>query len=278
MTEAHVQDATQRRTHRADLPARHFRTLVAEGPFRIQTRGAEVGQVNGLAVSHAGSLTYGFPTRITATISPGTAGAINIEREADLSGAIHTQGFYILGGLLRFLLRSSHPLAFSASMAFEQSYGGIDGDSASGAEMCCLLSALTDVPLRQCLAMTGAIDQVGHVQPVGAVTEKIEGFFDTCQALGLTGTQGLIIPRANRRDLMLRPDVVTACEAERFHVYAVETIHQALEILTGRPAGHRDPQGQYPEHTLLRMAMDRAHDYWRMASASPADRSGLVGV
>jgi len=251
---------------------------VAEGPFRIQTRGAEVGQVNGLAVSHAGSLTYGFPTRITATISPGTAGAINIEREADLSGAIHTQGFYILGGLLRFLLRSSHPLAFSASMAFEQSYGGIDGDSASGAEMCCLLSALTDVPLRQCLAMTGAIDQVGHVQPVGDVTEKIEGFFDTCQALGLTGTQGLIIPRANRRDLMLRPDVVTACEAERFHVYAVETIHQALEILTGRPAGHRDPQGQYPEHTLLRMAMDRAHDYWRMALASPADRSGLVDV
>jgi ATP-dependent Lon protease len=144
---------------------------------------------------------------------------------------------------LRFLLRSSHPLAFSASIAFEQSYGGIDGDSASGAEMCCLLSALTDVPLRQDLAMTGAIDQVGHVQPVGAVTEKIEGFFDTCQALGLTGTQGVIIPQANRGDLMLRLDVVTACEEERFHVYAVATIHQALELLTGRPAGHRDPPG-----------------------------------
>jgi predicted ATP-dependent protease len=178
---------------------------------------------------------------------------------------------------LRFLLRSSHPLAFSASIAFEQSYGGIDGDSASGAEMCCLLSALTDVPLRQDLAMTGAIDQVGHVQPVGAVTEKIEGFFDTCQDLGLTGTQGVIIPQANRGDLMLRPDVVTACEAERFHVYAVETIHQALELLTGRPAGHRDPQGQYPEHTLLRLAMDRARDYWRMAAASPADRARFVG-
>jgi predicted ATP-dependent protease len=187
VTGEHVQEATRRRTHRADLPARHFRTLVAEGTLRIQTRGAEVGQINGLAVSHAGPLTYGFPTRITATIGPGTAGAINIEREADLSGAIHTKGFYILGGLLRFLLRPSHPLAFSASIAFEQSYGGIDGDSASGAEMCCLLSALMDVPLRQELAMTGAIDQVGHIQPVGAVTEKIEGFFDTCQDLGLTG-------------------------------------------------------------------------------------------
>ena len=277
VTSAHVQEATRRRTHRADLPARHFRKLVSEGTLRIQMQGAEVGQVNGLAVSHAGSLTYGFPTRITATIGPGTAGAINIEREADLSGAIHTKGFYILGGLLRFLLRPSHPLAFSASIAFEQSYGGIDGDSASGAEMCCLLSALTDVPLRQDLAMTGAIDQVGHVQPVGAVTEKIEGFFDTCQDLGLTGTQGVIIPQANRGDLMLRPDVVKACEAERFHVYAVETIQQALELLTGQPAGHRDPQGQYPEHTLLRLAMDRARDYWRMAAASPADRSRPVG-
>jgi predicted ATP-dependent protease len=277
VTGAHVQDATWRRTHRVDLPARHFRMLVSEGTLRIQTRGAEVGQVNGLAVNHAGSLTYGFPTRITATIGPGTAGAINIEREADLSGAIHTKGFYILGGLLRFLLRSSHPLAFSASIAFEQSYGGIDGDSASGAEMCCLLSALTDVPLRQDLAMTGAIDQVGHVQPVGAVTEKIEGFFDTCQDLGLTGTQGVIIPQANRGDLMLRPDVVTACEEERFHVYAVETIHQALDLLTGRPAGHRDPQGQYPEHTLLRLAMHRARDYWRMAAASLEDRARFVG-
>lgn len=159
VTGAHVQDTTWQRTHRVDLPARHFRTLVAEGTLRIQTRDAEVGQVNGLVVSHAGSLTYGFPSRITATIGPGTAGAVHIEREADLSGAIHTKGFYMLGGLLRFLLRSSHPLAFSASIAFEQSYGGIDGDSASGAEMCCLLSALTDVPLRQDPAMTGAIGQ-----------------------------------------------------------------------------------------------------------------------
>lgn len=268
VTGAHIQETLQRRRYRADLPARHFRKLVAEGTLRIQTRGAEVGQVNGLAVMQAGPLIYGFPSRITATAGPGTAGTINIEREAELSGAIHTKGFYILGGLLRFLLRPSHPLTFSASIAFEQSYGGIDGDSASGAEMCCLLSALTDIPLRQDLAMTGAIDQVGHIQPVGAVSSKIEGFFDTCQDLGLTGTQGVLIPQANLGALMLRPDVVAACEKHAFHVYAVETIHQALELLTGRPAGTRDAEGRYAEHTLLHIAMGRAYDYWKMVSAS----------
>ena len=142
---------------------------------------------------------YGFPARITATIGPGAAGLINIEREAALSGAIHTKGFYILGGLLRWLLKTEHPLAFNASIAFEQSYGGIDGDSASGAEMCCLLSALTDVPLRQDIAMTGAIDQVGNILPIGGANEKIEGFFDACRDIGLTGTQGVIIPQSQRR-------------------------------------------------------------------------------
>jgi predicted ATP-dependent protease len=201
VTEKDVHEAIRRGRHRADLPARQFRKLIAEGTIRIQTQGTEIGQVNGLAVIHAGPLTYGFPSRITATIGPGTAGAVNIEREAELSGAIHTKGFYILGGLLRQLLRTDHPLAFSASIAFEQSYGGIDGDSASGAEMCCLLSALTGVPLRQDLAMTGAIDQMGHVQPIGAVSEKVEGFFAVCSDIGLTGTQGVVIPRANAGDL-----------------------------------------------------------------------------
>ena len=158
----HVGTAIGRNKERANLPARRFRGMVADGRIRIQTQGAAVGQVNGLAVIQAGPLTYGFPMRITATIGPGTAGAINIEREAELSGAIHNKSFYILGGLLRYLLRTEHPLAFDASIAFEQSYGGIDGDSASGAEMCCLLSALTDIPLRQDLAMTGAIDQLGQ--------------------------------------------------------------------------------------------------------------------
>ncbi|MBD3336405.1 MAG: ATP-dependent protease, partial [Candidatus Eisenbacteria bacterium] len=258
---------TIRRTkRRADLPSRKFHEYLADGTIRIQTTGKVVGQMNGLAVLTAGQLTYGFPARITATIGAGSAGVINIEREADLSGAIHTKGFYILGGLLRHLLQTDYPLAFTASIAFEQSYGGIDGDSASGAEICCLLSALTGVPICQDLAMTGAIDQLGHVLAIGAVNEKIEGFYDTCEDIGLTGSQGVIIPKANALDLMLRQDVVDACAAGRFHVYAVETVQQALEILTGLPAGERDEQGEYPADSLLGKAVERARRFWTKAA------------
>ena len=267
-----VRQAVQRTKRRADLPARRFREAIAEGIIRIQTRGRAVGQVNGLAVTHAGPLTYGFPARITATVGPGSRGTVNIEGEAHLSGAIHTKGFAILGGLLRYLLRGiHHPLAFSASIAFEQSYGGIDGDSASGAETCCLLSALTGVPLDQSVAMTGAIDQFGNIEPIGAATEKIEGFFDACVDAGLTGEQGVIIPHANRRDLMLRRDVVAACEEGRFHVWTVETIGEALEIFTGLPAGEADPSGHYPEGSLLRLATERVDDFWRMARGLPPE-------
>jgi len=262
----HVTEAVRRTKRRADLPARRFRQMIANGTIRVNTRGMRVGEVNGLAVMSAGPLTYGFPNRITATIGAGSAGTINIERESELSGAIHTKGFYIVGGLLRYLLRADHPLAFSASVAFEQSYGGIDGDSASGAEMCCLLSALTDVPLRQDLAMTGAIDQVGHILPIGGVNEKIEGFYDACaDCCELTGTQGVVIPLTNRGDLMLRQDVVDACAEGRFAVYTVDTIQDALAILTGREVGERGEDGTYPEGSLLRLAVDRARAYWDMA-------------
>lgn len=261
-----VREAIRRGRSRADLPSRRFREMIADGTIRIETSGALVGQINGLAVITAGPLSYGFPARITATIGPGTAGVINIEREAALSGAIHTKGFYILGGLLRYLLRTIHPLAFDASVALEQSYGGIDGDSASGAEMCCLLSALTDIPIRQDLAMTGAIDQVGHILAIGAVTEKIEGFYDVCRDVGLTGTQGVLIPKSNAGDLMLREDVVEACAAGRFSVYAVDNVLDALEILTGVPAGQRGKRDAYPQGSLLAKAMDRAWLYWLKAS------------
>ena len=264
-----IAEAIRRGRRRADLPARRFRRMIAEGAIGIRTEGGETGQINGLAVVSAGPLTYGFPQRITATIGPGSAGVVDIEGEAELAGAIHTKGFHILGGLLRQLLKTRHPLAFSASIAFEQSYGGIDGDSASGAEICCLLSALTGVPLRQDLAMTGAIDQLGHVQPVGAVTEKVEGFFAVCEEGGLSGTQGVIVPEANAGDLMLEPRVARACAAGDFAVYAVETIHEALALLTGMPAGERDAETGYAEGTLLRLAQDRAHEFWRMARARP---------
>ena len=269
--EGDVRDAIHRGRTRADLPARRFRERITSGSVRIQTSGTEIGQVNGLAVIQAGPLTFGFPTRITASIGAGTDGTISIESEAQLSGAIHTKGFQTLGGLLRRLLPLDHPLAFRAAIAFEQSYGGIDGDSASGAETICLLSALTGLPARQDLAVTGAIDQLGNLQPIGAATQKIEGFFDVCCAVGLSGSQGVVIPSANVGDLMLRREVVEACAAGRFHVFAVDSIHAALELFLGCPAGRIEADGHYPEGTILRRAVERATAFWRMVSQRPAE-------
>lgn len=274
-----VRQAIDRGRHRANLPARRFRKLITEGTIGVEMSGEVVGQINGLAVIQSGPLTYGFPNRITATIGPGTAGTVNIEREAHLSGAIHTKGFYILGGLLRYLLRTDHPLAFSASIAFEQSYGGIDGDSASTAEMCCLISALTDIPLRQDIAVTGAIDQLGNIQPVGAVTEKVEGYYLVCKEVGLTGTQGVAIPRNNVHNLMLHPGIVEACAKGDFHIWAIDTIYDVLELLTGWEAGRPDGHGEYAEGTLLQRAEARALAYWEMAmgkNGKPEGASGLV--
>ncbi len=266
--EIHITNAIRRTKQRANLPSRKFQEMVESGTIMVQTSGDVVGQINGLAVIRSGPLTYGFPARITATIGPGRAGLINIEGRARMSGSIHTKGFHILGGLLRHLLDTEHPLAFSASLAFEQSYGGIDGDSASGAEMCCLLSALTGIPIRQSISMTGAIDQHGHIEAIGGVNEKIEGFFDACNHTGLTGDQGVIIPKSNAGDLMLRDDVVEACQNGQFAIFAVETIQEAIEILTGVPAGRKTDNG-YDAGTLLAAAVERADEYWRRTLVSP---------
>lgn len=270
VTAGDVLETVTRTKARADLPSRRFQAMIADRTIIIETEGHVVGQINGLAVIQAGLLTYGFPARITATIGPGSAGIIDIEGRAALSGQIHTKGFHILGGLLRHLLDTDHPLAFSASLAFEQSYGGIDGDSASGAEMCCLLSALTGIPLRQDLAMTGAIDQHGRIEAIGGVNEKIEGFFDTCRALGSSGENGVIIPAANAGDLMLRHDVVAAAAAGQFHVFAVETVQEALEVLTGHDVGTLDSEGEYPAGSLLAIARERAFEFWDRSLAHPS--------
>ncbi len=268
VTGRHVQQAIKRTKRRAHLPTRRFQEFMEDGTIQVKTSGSTVGQINGLAVMQAGPLTFGFPARITATIGAGRAGLIDIEGSARLSGTIHTKGFYILGGLLRHLLRTDHPLAFSASLAFEQSYGGIDGDSASCAEICCLLSALTNIPIRQHLAITGAIDQHGSVQAIGGVNEKIEGFFDVCKYFGLTGDQGVVIPRTNAGDLMLRGDVVEAAQANQFHVYAVDNVYDALELLTGFPAGD-SVHGNHLPGTLLNIALEKAYEYWLRTLASP---------
>ena len=236
VTAEHVKSAIRRTKDRASLPSRKFREMVENKTLMVLTEGEVVGQINGLAVMRSGPLTYGFPARITATIGPGSAGLINIEGRAQMSGSIHTKGFHILGGLMRHLLRTEHPMTFSASLAFEQSYGGIDGDSASGAEIVCLLSALTGIPVKQSMAMTGAIDQHGHVEAIGGVNVKIEGYFDACEYFGLTGDQGVVIPKSNAGDLMLREDVVQASADGKFHVYAVDNIYDAIELMTGATA------------------------------------------
>jgi len=269
VSRSHIEQTVRRTKYRASLPSQRFKDFITDGTIWVPSQGKIVGQINGLAVINAGPLSYGFPARITATIGAGQAGVINIEDRAAMSGAIHTKGFHILGGLMRHLLMTDHPLAFSASIAFEQSYGGIDGDSASGAETCCLLSALTGIPISQSLAMTGAIDQHGRIQAIGGVNEKIEGFFDICNAIDLTGDQGVIIPAANAGDLMLRQDVVAACREGRFSVYAVDRIHDALEILTGIPSGVPDEKGDYPTGSLLAIARQRAEDFWKKTLLRP---------
>ena len=261
-----VEEAFARASERANLAARRYRMLLEAGTYNVSTSGLEIGQVNGLAVMRSAQLPYALPARVTAAIGPGTKGFVDIESEASLSGNIHKKAFHILGGLLRHLLEADHPLTLSASIAFEQNYGRIEGDSASGAEACCLLSCLAGVPIDQGVAMTGAVDQRGRIQAVGGVNEKIEGFYDACQSMSLTGSQGVILPRDNVGALMLRRDVVEACVEGRFHVYAVDSLREALEILTGIRVGERDADGHYPEDTLLGRAAARARALWRAST------------
>jgi predicted ATP-dependent protease len=193
---------------------------------------------------------YGQAARITATIHMGQGDVVNIEREVEMSGPIHSKGVLILASLLRARYASERPLALSASLVFEQSYGGVDGDSASSTELYALLSAISGVPIKQSFAVTGSVNQHGEVQAIGGVNEKIEGYFDLCKARGLTGEQGVLIPIANVKHLMLRQDVVEAAAAGQFHIYAVTTIDEGIELLTGMPAGERDAKGNYPKGTI----------------------------
>lgn len=246
----HVDQAVEARIHRSNRVEELIREMISRGTLKIDVDGAAPGQVNGLAVYSMGDVAFGKPSRITATTSMGKDGVINIEREADLSGAIHNKGVLILSGYLRRKYAQDKPLALAASIAFEQSYGGVDGDSASSTELYALLSSLSGAPLRQDIAVTGSVNQKGEVQAIGGVNHKIEGFYDTCKALGPTGKQGVMIPASNVPDLMLRKDVVEAVATGAFHVFAVETIDQGIEILTGVPAGEMGQDGRYPAGSI----------------------------
>ena len=220
---------------------------ISEGTLLLATEGEALGQVNGISVISAGDYTFGRPCRITARAYCGEPGVVDIEREAKLGGRVHAKGVMILTGFLAGRYAREQPLALSASVAFEQQYEEVEGDSASSAELYALLSSLAGVPLTQRIAVTGSVNQQGEIQPVGAINEKIEGFFDACRRQGLTGRQGVLIPEANVRHLMLRDDVAAAVRDEQFHVYAARSVDEGLALLSGRQAGEPGPDGRYPE-------------------------------
>jgi predicted ATP-dependent protease len=252
-----VQRAIDARIYRSDRLRELIFEEIQRGTLLIDSEGAKVGQINGLSVASKNHFAFGRPTRITARVWLGKGDVVDIEREVELGGPIHSKGVMILTAFLGGRYAAESPLTLSASLVFEQSYGPVEGDSASSAELYALLSALADVPLKQSLAVTGSVNQHGVVQPIGGVNEKIEGFFDVCRARGLTGEQGVLIPAANVKHLMLRHDVVEAVAAGKFHVYAVETVDQGMELLTGMRMGARYKHGGYPANTLNRLVAAR---------------------
>jgi lon-related putative ATP-dependent protease len=245
-----VQTAIDRQIRRSDRLRERIYEAIRRGTIFIDTEGEAVGQVNGLSVISLDDFAFGQPSRITATTRLGSGKVVDIERETELGGAFHSKGVMILSSFLAARYAQEQPLALAASLVFEQSYGRVDGDSASLAELCAILSSLSGAPIRQSFAVTGSVNQHGRVQPIGGVNEKVEGFFDVCRQAGLTGSQGVLIPRANVKHLMLRHDVVETAAAERFHVHAVDSVDQALELLTGLAAGERDATGQFPPDSV----------------------------
>ena len=251
VTAGHVERAIDEAIERVNLVEKKISEMIADGTILIATSGARVGQVNGLAIYDMGDYFFGKPSRITAETSVGQGGIINIERESGFSGRSHDKGVQILCGYLRSCFAQSRPMSLTASVCFEQSYSGIDGDSASTTEIFAILSSLSGLPIRQDIAVTGSLSQKGDVQPIGGVNEKIEGFFDCVQVGKPTGHEGVIIPRKNLADLMLRKDVVAAVGAGRFHIYAIDTVEEGIEILTGVEAGRRRKNGSYAEGTVF---------------------------
>lgn len=268
-----VQQAIDTQIHRQDRLRSRLQEEILRGTLMIDTQGSVVGQINALSVLALGNFAFAMPTRITATTRLGEGDLVNIEREVKLSGAFHSKGVLILSAFLTSRYGKNRPLAFSASLAFEQSYAMIDGDSASMAELCVLLSNLAEAPIRQSLAITGSVNQFGQAQAIGAVNEKIEGFFDICVARGLTGDQGVLIPSANVKHLMLRWDVVAAAQAGKFHIYPIEHVDQAISLLTGLAAGEADVHDHYPPQSINAKVAKRLGDWFDLRK-SLAQESG----
>jgi predicted ATP-dependent protease len=250
VTETQVERAIAAQRHRVDRIRERQIEVIERGIVAIQTDGTAIGQVNGLSVLQLGGFAFGRPARITARVRLGGGKLVDIEREVKLGGPLHSKGVLILSGFLAGRYAIDDPLSLSATLVFEQSYGGVDGDSASSAELYALLSALSGAPLRQDLAVTGSVNQFGDVQAIGGVNEKIEGFFEVCRKRGLTGTQGVLIPAANLDHLVLHDDVVEAVADKAFHIYPIAAIDEGIALLTGRLAGERDAGGAYPKDSV----------------------------
>ena len=259
----HVDQAIKSQIYRSDRINRAMLEQIDKGTILLDVKGERVGQINGLVVYNFTRNSFGKPTRITTQVRLGRGEFINIEREVAMSGPIHSKGVLILQALIanRFAKRS--PLSLSASIVFEQSYGGVDGDSASSTEYYCMLSAIANLPIKQSLAVTGSINQFGEIQPIGGVNEKIEGFFEVCKYNGLTGKQGVIIPRTNVVNLMLREDVLEAVENGQFSIYAIDDVDDGIELLTGNPAGKADKRGRFPKGTVNYMVQQSLEEYYR---------------
>ncbi|MDH5325160.1 MAG: AAA family ATPase [Gammaproteobacteria bacterium] len=264
VSDVHVQKALDQKTRRSDRYRKAIWDEIQSGTIKIKTQGERIGCVNGLSVIHLGDFVFGQPALISASVHMGDGHIIDIEREVELGGAIHSKGVLILSAYISGRYARTQPLALSASIAFEQSYGMVDGDSASVAELCALLSAIAELPLKHSLAVTGSVNQQGEVQAIGGVNEKIEGFFDVCQLGGLSGDQGVLIPKSNVSHLMLRQDVIAAVKAGQFHVYAVESVDEALTLLSGQKAGVMGKDGMFTKGSANRKIQDKLNEFSRL--------------
>jgi lon-related putative ATP-dependent protease len=273
-TRADVEHAINQQIVRVSRIRELGKSMILRDIALIETTGMQVGQVNGLSVMSLGGYAFGKPTRITCSVRPGAGRIIDIEREVDLGGPTHSKGVLILSGYLTARYGQEIPLSLNASLVFEQSYGGVDGDSASSTELYALLSALSLLPLRQDIAVTGSVNQLGVVQAIGGVNEKIEGYFDICAARGLTGTQGVMIPASNVQHLMLRADVIDACKRGEFSIWPIETIDQGIALLTGHPVGERAADGSFPAGTVNRAVVDRLQAFLKLRKEVEADEEG----
>ena len=239
--------------------------MIKENTLLIETTGSKVGQINGLTVMTIGDYTFGKPVKITANTYMGKTGIVNIEREVELSGSSHSKGVLILSGYLGEMFAQDFPLSLTASICFEQLYNGVDGDSASSTELYAILSSLSGIPINQSMAVTGSVNQKGEIQPIGGVNDKIEGFFQVCKMRGLDGNHGVMIPVQNVQNLSLSDEIIEAVKNKKFHIYAISTIEEGIEILTGVPAGKKDANGHFPAGSINYLAYEKLKKYAKLS-------------